>query len=363
MLKCKVNTREFQESLKKLEVVIPNKTKLPILEGVKLYVTDNTIQLTATDLENYVTADISDFNVERQGSTVITNIKEIMKSFKFMNEPLTEIEVNNNEIIITNGNRNIKMKCEDVEEYPLGFMVDDIDNSYTYNTKSLYNRIKKIDFARSKDNSRPQLTGIHFNSEDMVALDGYRIALNKDRLLIVEKDFTIAPATINFLNKTLNSKLEQELLIGTNDKYLTLEYDNLTVISRLLEGNYFNYKDVFHREYSSIKLNTKKLKDNIEFLSIYTKGNKMELTRVDITNDMLKFSVNTEKGIFKTEDRISSNLDLKMGFNNRYMLDTLKSIQDEEIEIRLSGEYNPIEIQENENSRYLVLPVRLERAS
>lgn len=360
MLKCKVNTRQFQESLKKLEVVIPNKTKLPILEGVKLSITDNAIQLTATDLENYVTATIDDFNTEGQGLTVITNTKEIMKSFKFMKESYTEIEVKNDDIIITNGNRNIKMKCEDVEEYPLEFTVSDIENTYTYNTKSLYNRIKKIDFARNKDDTRPILTGIHFNNEDMVTLDGYRIALNKDISLTVEKPFTIAPGTINFLNKTLNSKNEEKLLINVSEKYITFKYDNLTVTSRLLEGSYFNYKDVFLKEYSTIKLNTKKFKDNIEFLSIYTKGTESELTTADITKDNLKFSVNTERGVFDTEDSINSDLDLTIGFNNKYMLDALKSIQEEEIEICLSGEYNPIQIKEGENSFYVVLPIRLD---
>lgn len=363
MLKCKVNTKQFQESLKKLEVVIPNKTKLPILEGVKLSITGNTIQLAATDLENYVTATINDFDVEVQGSTVITNIKEIMKSFKFMKESYTEIEVKNNEIIITNGNRNIKMKCEDAEEYPLEFTTGDIENTYTYNTKSLYNRIKKIDFARTKDDTRPILTGIHFNNEDMVTLDGYRIALNKDTSLTVEKPFTIASGTINFINKTLNSKIEEEVLISTNDKYITLKYDNLIVTSRLLEGKYFNYKDIFLKEYSTIKLNTKKLKDNIEFLSIYTKGIKSELTTANITSNKLKLIVNTEQGLFDTEDKINSELDLTIGFNNKYMLEALKSIQEEEIEICLHGEYNPIQIKENENSMYIVLPVRLEKTA
>ena len=167
----------------------------------------------------------------------------------------------------------------------------------------------------------------------MVTLDGYRIALNKDTSLTIEKPFTIAPGTINFINKTLNSKVENEVLISTNDKYITLKYDNLIVTSRLLEGKHFNYKDIFLREYSTIKLNTKKLKDNIEFLSIYTKESKSEITTANITNDNLKLIVNTEQGIFDTEDRINSELDLTIGFNNRYMLEALKSIQEEEIEI------------------------------
>lgn len=363
MLKCKVNTKQFQESLKKLEVVIPNKTKLPILEGIKLSITNNSIQLATTDLENYVTATINDFNAEMQGSTVITNIKEIMKSFKFMKESYTEIEVNNNDIIIINGNRNIKMKCENVDEYPSEFTVGELENTYTYNTKSLYNRIKKIDFARTKDDTRPILEGIHFNNEDMVTLDGYRIALNKDTSLTIEKPFTIAPGTINFINKTLNSKVENEVLISTNDKYITLKYDNLIVTSRLLEGKYFNYKDIFLREYSTIKLNTKKLKDNIEFLSIYTKGIKSELTTANITSSKLKLIVNTEQGLFDTEDNINSELDLTIGFNNKYMLEALKSIQEEEIEIRINRDITPIEIKESENSFYIVLPVRLGNAA
>lgn len=359
MLKCKVNTREFQEAITKLEVIIDSKSKIDILKTIKLSITDDKLQLTATDLENHVVATIVDFQTNTKGSIAITNIKEIMKSFKFMKEYYTEIEVKDNEIIITNGNRNIKMKPESAEDFPEVFNIGNIENSYTYNTKSLYNRIKKIDFARSKDNTRPMLTGIHFNNGDMVTLDGFRLALNTDDSLSIKKPFTIAPGTINFLNKTLNKKSEDEILINVNDKYIIFNYDNLTVASRLLDGQFFNYKEILPKEYNNISMKTKKIKDNIEFLSTYTKGTKMELTKATITDGKMELSVNTERGIFNAIEKVSTSLEVTIGFNNKYMLDALKSVESEEIGVHISGAMNPIVINEGQDSKYLVLPIRL----
>lgn len=359
MLKCKVNTREFQDAITKLEVVIPSRTALGILKTIKLSATDDSIQLAATDLENHVTANIYDFQVESQGSILITNIKDIIKSFKFMKENYTEIEVKKDEVIISNGNRNIKMKCESSEDFPKEFEIADIDNNYIYNTKSLHNRIKKIDYARAKNNTRPVLAGIHFNNADIVALDGFRIALNKDNTLTVVNPFTLTQSTVNFLTKTLNKNIEKELKIAVNDKHIVFEYDDLIVKSRLIADKFFNYKDILPKEYKNFTIDTKNLKENAEFLNVYTKGTKMELLKINITSDKLELQANTEKGIFNAINDINSEAELTTGLNNGYLLDALKVVDGKEIEIRFNGSINPIVITDREGSEHLILPIRL----
>lgn len=358
MLKCKVNTKEFQDTITKLDVIIPNKSSLKVLECIKLTVTENSMQFTATDLENYVVAKINDFETESQGSVLITNIKEIIKSFKFMKEAYTTIDVNQDTITLSNSNRNIKMRVS-ADDYPNEFEIADIHNKYTYNTKSLHNRISKIDYARSKDNSRPLFTGIHFNSIDIVAVDGYRMALNKDNTLMIEKPFTLAQGTVNFLNKTFDKKVEKELRIAVNDKHIVFEYDNLIVKSRLLEGRFFNYKDILPKEYNSLAIDTKKLKENVEFLSIYTKDIPYNLVKMHITAEKLGLQVNTEKGVFDTTNDINTDKELIIGINNKYLLDALKTINREEIEIRFNRNINPLVISDNEGSEHLILPIKI----
>lgn len=358
MLKCKVNTKEFQDAITKLEVVIPNKSSLKVLECIKLTVTEDSMQLTATELENYVVANINDFEVESQGSVLITNIKEIIKSFKFMKDAYTTIEVNQDIITLSNSNRNIKMRIS-ADDYPNEFEIADIHNKYIYNTKSLHSRISKIDYARSKDDTRPLQTGIHFNSVDIVALDGYRMALNKDNTLMIEKPFTLAQGTVNFLNETLDKKVNKELRIAVNDKYIIFEYDNLIVKSRLLEGQFFNYKDILPKEYNTLAIDTKKLKENVEFLSIYTKDIKCNLVKMHITADKLGLQANTEKGIFDTTNDINTDKELAIGLSNKYLLDALKTINRDEIELRFNRNINPLVINDNEGSEHLILPVKL----
>lgn len=364
MLKCRVNTSQFQEALKKLEVVRPNKSQLKILENIVMTSCDGIVRLIATDLENYVIATITDSHVESHENIVVTNVKGIMKSFKFMNEVYTEIEANNRDITITNGSRKIKVLTMDYGEYPTEPQLETIDNEYTYNTKFLYNRIKKVDFAISKDQTRPILTGINFNNSDIVALDGYRLAINTDNKLTINKPFTIAPGTINFLTKTLNKKNEDKIIIKTNDNHIIFEYEDVKVISRLLEGKYFSYNEVLPRDFNGIvTVDTKKFKEDIDFLSVYSGSIKHELTVLTITDGTMELKANNQQGIFSIKHSIDSDYKIKIGFNNKYMLETLKVIETETIDICFVGDKNPMIIKESDNEKYMILPVRLENVA
>ena len=356
MLKCKINTKEFQEGLKKVEVATTNKLSLPILGNIKLIASKDQLQLIGTDLENYMTITINDVGVEIEGETVIKNIKDIIKSFKFMKESYTEIKVDNNDnITITNGSRNIKLLTDNVEEYPKGFEVGEIDNQYSYNTKTLHNRIKKVNFARMKGDIRPILEGIYFNESDIVALDGFRVALSNDPLLRINDSFIIASGTVNILLKTLNNKVKNEIRISNNKKYVMFEYDNVKIISRLLEGQYFNYKDIFPKEYKSVSLETKKIKEDIEFLSIHTD----RVIEMIFNDNRIEFKANNVNGIFNVEYNIKHGIEEHMGFDKKYMLDVLKTVDSEKIEMGITRRINPIYIKENDNFEYLVLPIRL----
>lgn len=359
MLKCKVNTKEFQESLKKIEVIIPNKTKLEVLKTVKLSVTDNTIQLTATDLENYAIATIYDVQIENSGGILISNIKEIIKSFKFMKENYTEIEVKSGNVIITNGDKNIKVKGELMEDFPEEFEVGNINNEYVYNTKSLHNRIQKVNYARSKDKARPTLEGLHFNDIDMVTLDGFRAALSKDNVLKINNHFTIRGSVIDFLIKTLNKKSEEALKIYTSDKHIIIEYENLILKSILLEGEFFDYKRVFPTEYNKFRVNTEKLKEDSSFLNIYTKKIKNQLIEIDIKENKMNLSANTEEGVFSVENNINKKIELNIGLNNKYLSDALKVVDSKSIDIKFTHSINPVVIQDGENEEHLILPVKL----
>jgi len=126
MLKCQINTKELETVLKKLDVIRPNKNKLKILETIKLEVKEDNIKLITTDLENELKATITDYKIEHPGVIAIDNIKNILKSFKYFNAPYTEIVENENEIILLNNKKSIKIVKMDAKEYPQNIEFDTV---------------------------------------------------------------------------------------------------------------------------------------------------------------------------------------------------------------------------------------------
>ena len=279
-----------------------------------------------------------------------------------MKDVITTIELENDNLIITNGKKNIKLITQDAEDYPKPFNIENTDNIYSYNETGLYNRIKKIDFAKYKDDTRPILTGIHFNSSDMVAIDGYRIALSNDDRLEVLQPFTVAPETMTFLTKTLDRKNSNPLTITTSDEHIKFEYDNITLISKLLEGDYFNYKQSFSSagDRDLFEMNKDKFKHDIDFLSVYVNAKDAKKTpvRLVIENNKLELSVNNGKGVYTTEKEVSFK-DSKIAFNIRYMADALKATDNDDIKISIKGSVQPLEIHDG-NDRFLILPVKVD---
>lgn len=359
MLKCTVNTKDFQDALKKLDKIMIKNSSLKILEGMKLAVNNHSIELTASDLENYVTASMTTDKVEETGETVISNIKEIIKSFKYMKETFTNLEVSKDIIIIKNGNKDIKLKAYEAENFPKPIDINKITNRYDYNTKDLYNRIKKVDYAVGKDKARLPLTGIYFNGSDIVALDGYRMALSKDYKLFINSPLLIQSSAIDFLTKTINKKKEDRIKISNDKEYTIFEYDNIKLITKLIDGKYFDYQKIFPETFDlQASVYTEDFKENTEFLQIYAKNNKNNVVGLEIAKDYKIIStVKNQEGKFTTETSTNINQEYKIFYNNQFMVDVLKVIDVGDIKLKFNSNISPIII-ESGDDQHLILPIR-----
>lgn len=118
-MKIKVNTKELQEIIKKLDYVRPNNPLVKILEDIKVTAnTDHTITFISTDLENTLKINAIDFDIEEYGEGLLTNIKNIKKSFKFFKETYTTINFTNKEVELINGSKIIKNATNNLKDYP-----------------------------------------------------------------------------------------------------------------------------------------------------------------------------------------------------------------------------------------------------
>lgn len=355
MLNIKVFTGELEDALKKVEILIPNKPKMEILNGVKLEVNKyDQLVIFSTDLENNIKVKLTP-EIISKGSIVLSSIKDITKSIKFFTEKYTNLIQNDRNLEIINGDKRINVPLFETKEYPEEFK-NNKGEVNTYKENKLYNRIQKVNYARSKDDTRPHLTGICFNKSDIITLDGYRMSLNSDNELYINNPFTIKDSTIKILQKTLNRRWEWGVEIMSNKKYVQFKYDNVELTSSLIEGDYFKYEEIIPKDPNSITINKKQLEDNLKFLYVHTKGTEYNLLKFKLNNDILKFE--NALGSVSTEINVKSNYEHFTGIDNKYLLDALKVIKEDDVNILFNSEFNPVSIS-IENELHLILPVRI----
>ena len=251
---------------------VASKTTMPILEGILIQTNDNEIKLTTYDLEIGIEY-IMECDVKEQGNTVVNAImfSEIIRKL-----PDTEIEISLNDknlLEIECEGSHYKLATMNPEEFPELPKIE-IENSIEIEQNVLKNMIRKTIFAVSTEESRPIFTGCLFETENnklnIVAVDGFRLALRSVFLKTKTNDFNavIPGKTLNEVNKILSDSFEP-VKIGVAKNQALFEMDNCKIVTRIIDGEFLNYKNVIPSNWETrIKVNKNNLQDCFERISL-----------------------------------------------------------------------------------------------
>ena len=349
---------------------VASKTTIPILEGILIQTNDNEIKLTTYDLEIGIEY-VMECEVEEQGSTVVNAImfSEIIRKL-----PDTEIH-------ITLNNKNLlEIECEgslyklatmNPEEFPELPKIE-VENSIEIDQTLLKNMIRKTIFAVSNEESRPIFTGCLFEIENnkltVVAVDGFRLALRSIFLNKQSNNFkaVIPGKTLNEVNKILLDSFEP-VKIGVSKNQALFEMDNCKIVTRILDGEFLNYKNVIPSNWETrIKVNKNNIQNSFERISLISSSTvekeKKYPVKVNVDIGKITISCTNQTGDAKEELYVSTEgKNLEAGFNPKYFLDSLKAIDDEEVYIEFGSSISPCLIKSTENNdyTYMILPIRL----
>lgn len=350
---------------------VASKTTMPILEGILIQTNDNEIKLTTYDLEIGIEYTM-ECEIQEQGSTVVnaTMFTEIIRKL-----PDSEIKISLNE------NNLLTIECEG-SLYKLATMNPDefpelpkieVENSIDLEQSALKNMIRKTIFAVSTEENRPIFTGCLFEIKDnklnVVAIDGFRLALRKINLPTPTKDFkAVIPAkTLNEVNKILTDSFEN-IKIGVSKNQALFEMENCKLVTRILDGEFLNYNSVIPNNWQTrIRVEKNSLQNSFERISLISSSSieKEKKYPVKVTIDLGKMTISctNQTGDAKEEVFISTEgQNLEAGFNPKYFLDSLKAIDEEEIFIEFGTNISPCLIKSVEHSDYvyMILPIRLQ---
>jgi len=364
-MKVICSKENLMDGINIVQKAVSAKTTLPILEGILLEAEDQ-FKLTGNDLEIgiecYVEADI-----RKKGSTVL-NARMLSDIVRRLPEAEVLIEVkDDNLVIIECENSHFEIKGLSASGYPALPSIERV-NAFSISQKLVRDMIRQTIFAVSIDENRPILTGSLIECRDgeltFVSIDGFRLALRRSR---AENDksnlkVVVPGKTLNEISKILQPVDDEMTIYSTNNQIL-FDIGKCKVVSRLLEGEYLNYRGIIPAEYETkVRVNTKEMLSSIERASlVITSEERRYPVRFNIGNDKIVITSNTDIGAAREELNVDmSGSDLDIGFNPRYFIDALKVIEDETVDVYFTTSVGPCTIKpvEGDSFAYMILPVR-----
>ncbi|KNY29741.1 DNA polymerase III subunit beta [Pseudobacteroides cellulosolvens] len=366
-MKVICSKEKLLEGINIVQKAVSTKSTMQILEGILLKAGNN-FKLTGNDLEIGIECTI-EADIRREGSIVI-NSKMLGDIVRKLPESEILIEVKDNgKVIIECENSHFEIKGIPSEGYPELQMIEN-ENMFVSTQNILRDMIRQTIFAVGFDDNRPVLKGILIESNgkelDFVAIDGFRMA---QRRRVSEEEFSlikvIVPGkTMNEIVKILQPE-DEEMKIISSKNHVLFDLNNVKILSRIIEGEYLDYKSIIPSDYDTeVIVEKKEFLSSLERASLISNEEKKYPLKFDIEDEKIILSSSTELGTVREEIRVEmTGRKMEIGFNPRYFIEALKAIDEERIKIVFTSEIGPSTIFpiSGEEFAYMVLPVRMNK--
>ncbi|MBD5547715.1 MAG: DNA polymerase III subunit beta [Lachnospiraceae bacterium] len=343
---------------------VPNKTTMSILECILIDATGKNIKLIANDMELGIETTIEGDVVEK--GQIALDAKILLDIVRKL--PDNEVTMETDKSFKTN------ITCEKARFTIIGKSGEDFSylpsiekiDFITVSQFTLKEVVRQTIFSIS-DNDTNKLMGgelfdISGDTLKVVSLDGHRISIRKIELKdnYPSRKVVVPGKTLNEVSKILSGDTDKDVNIFFTGKHILFEFDNTIVVSRLIEGEYFKIDQMLSSDYETkVTINKKELLECIDRATLLVKEGDKKPIIMNITDEMMELKINSTVGSMNEEiDITKQGKDLMIGFNPKFMIDALRVIDDEQVDIYLVNPKAPCFIRDTaENYIYLILPV------
>jgi len=359
------NRKILIDGITKVQGAVGNNSTLPSLEGILFSAKKGYLTLTCYNMEMGITTAI-EASVEREGE-IILSARYFSEIIKKMPGDDVLIDVDENLMCtLKSGNSKFSIVGMAANEFPeLPALADGI--SFHFHSQLFSNMIRMTRFAVAKTDEKPMYTGILCQLEKgkitMVAVDGYRLAIRKENITNeLEMKFIVPEKTLSEILKLLPEK-DETIQVSVGKRHIIFEIGHILIVSRLLEGDFIDYKTAVPPNHTtSVLVETKSLLESIDRVALLINDRAKVFVKCIFDQDEIKASC--ESAIGNADDRIKAEIEgdrIEIGFNSRYLLDALRAVEDDMVRIEMSGSLSPIKIlpPEGNDFLFLVLPVRI----
>ena len=345
---------------------VSTKSPVPAMEGILFQCEDNSLKLTAYDLElgiiTYTPAEIY------EPGDIVINARLLGEILRKSEGESVQIETEPNLMVkINSGATRYSFMGRPSTDFP-ELPVPDTDSTFSIPGQDVQELISKTIYAVSVSDQKPVHTGSKFIFEDgtltVVSVDGHRLAVARKSGLDYREDksFIIPAKTLQEVSRLIGDR-EENVRIGTARRYAVFNLVGYTVVTRLLEGDFLDYKKSIPVSYkTTATVDTDALADSVERASLIISDRFKSPIKMNFEDGRLSISCNTSTS--SVYDEIECGLEgdpIDIGFNYRYILDALKNAGTQKVIMRLNQPTMPMTIVpvEGDDFLYLVLPVRL----
>jgi len=342
---------EFAEKLKKVRSATGQKNLPPAQQGV-LVAGD---QITAHNLKIGITAKIS---AELKNPIIL--MPKAMDFIAALPETTIEITTKGEAVEIFADGIESTFRSDDAKNFSIPAEPTGESNGSKISISTLQDLVSSVMYAVATNETRPTATGVLLEATggelNVVALDGFRLAWSKVDF-DDEFSFVVPKET---LEKLLKLGIEGEIEINYTDKNMVFKTEDYAIYTILLQGEFFNYQNAVPCEGNIVSVDRKTMLDCVERAQICMDDLTKSPVTISFSGGKMVVSLESATAQFKEEVEVDGDIDesLRIGFNIRYLRDSLKAHKSEIVTITYNTATTPIVMKDNQLTS-MILPVRL----
>jgi DNA polymerase III subunit beta len=343
-MKLTVTQENLNRALQVVGRVASGKTPLPILNNILFRTDNNRLLLAATNLELAITQHVGS-KIEREGS--ITVPARLMSEFvAALPKGNVELEVDGTKMNIVCGAYKSTINGMAPDEFPELPALEE-KQALTLPIGDLKRAIQQTVIVASTDDTRPILTGVFCHSHDgqlyFAGTDGYRLA--ERRLMKTQQEISavIPVTTLNDVLRVMNDDMA-EAKLQFDDNQVRVLLDDIEVTSRLIDGQFPDYRQLIPAESDSVVgLPKDEFTRITKVASLFARESGGSVTlNADVEELKLSIhSVASQLGENTSEASAEISADGQVTLNSRYLIDGLNCIDSKQVRFRFSGKLAP----------------------
>ena len=349
---------------------VPTRTTMAILECILIDASAGEIKLTANDMEIGIETIIDGDIIERG---------IIALDAKIFSEIVRKLP-DNDVTIETDATFKTVITCEKAKFNIIGKSGEDFsyipviprNEPVVISQFTLKEVIRQTIFSIADNDNNKLMTGELFEINDnrlkVVSLDGHRISIRNIELKesYEHKKVVVPGKTLMEISKIIPGSVEDVVQIFITDNHIIFEFERTTVVSRLIEGEYFRIDQMLSTDYETkIVINKRELLDCIDRATLLIKEGDKKPIIMNVTDGNMELKINSFVGSMNEDIEIDKEgRDILIGFNPKFFIDALRVIDEERITLYMVNPKAPCFIRDdNESFIYLILPVNFNAAA